>query len=483
MPQDVRTGINVGLAQVISTMDYAKEFAQNAYRLEVQFQKNAALLAEAMKDYDPQKAGIRVPDMAEYNQAYNEFKNIYTANRKLYTNPASDIPAFKRAQELQSKMRTMAKESEYLDKQFFPKVAQTYMSSGGVQFDDDKIPQIAVWQNTPTSKIKEQNNGQLPTLLDFSFAVKNEDMMKHAMDINKFIIANNPQQEKFIKEPAPGDPYSYVEKKMVIPTYEEVSSAIDLTLKGSKNLQNIYLRDFDNMKSQNPNKIEDLTQFMRKRLQNQNYTIPDFREYARASNYQTRADGIMSGESKIVADWKKRTDYTAQLAMLRVIKAGKLADARAEKKAALKDSEKTQLLTNVDNLVNLHAAGKLETPDAMNLYGSSMSDAFGTTILLKGATIDEIRKKITEKKGYNEQAFNSSWKIPENEETYKNIQKYGLLQLDYNLGVTDPKYVYNLLPPINAKQQNINKQLLLNAYYTVKAKQAQQSAALDPGGQ
>lgn len=165
MANPTSTGIGQGSAQIFDTTGVTNLYGQILQRRQLQDERDSQVTAELMRQYDPNKQGLRKDDLAEYNDLYTKYKNVYLQNKDLYRNPLKNQKAYNEANELASKMAALKTESVELSKVF----GETggIMAKNSSKFSETTKESFKTMTNLPVSKIKSMYGGRLPTSVDF----------------------------------------------------------------------------------------------------------------------------------------------------------------------------------------------------------------------------------------------------------------------------------------------------------------------------
>lgn len=411
-------GIGQGAAQVFNTTDIVKYMADASYkRQQMQMKENQAMM-EMFKDYDPEKKSLNTMDIPLYNEKYNKFKELYIANKGLYSNPASNIMAYKEAQSLAGDMKQIATESQQVH-QLLGSLNQTYASTQGLGLSDSAIDEMKFLSSNNVKDIKSKYNGVIPSLTSFEYMPRDVDYTKVQEAIDKTVLKlNNPITSKTI----PIDKYNTGIQDYVMPTFESVKNAVDVVSKERAN-DKLYMKDFNMADKGTFSKLESTI----KEATNADFKINNYKDYAYAKEFISRKDGIKYGTLKYIKN--EEAVQEAGLKNALTIEGVRHANRMAEQaqKNNLKGSKDNILLKNSEEIANLHASGQLTTNKLAN-YASKFGVGVGVSLKLKGATRDKVLSRINEIN--TKYKGTESFELPNDEQTIKSIQKYGLIELD-----------------------------------------------------
>ena len=156
-------GIGQGAAQVFNFQPLVQLYArQQQMKQQRQLQEQAAF-AEVTKQLESGKKGLRVEDLPDYNQRYNQFKELYLQNPKLYSNPAANIDAYRQAEKLKAEMNDIVvASSQFKD---VSKQALSAWSRNPYRLADDAMTRISEMSRKPVMSLVQETGG-IPNITD-----------------------------------------------------------------------------------------------------------------------------------------------------------------------------------------------------------------------------------------------------------------------------------------------------------------------------
>lgn len=289
-----------GAAQVFDNRRTINTYAQIIAQEQQRSQKASLAAQEMLATFDPNKAGVRAADMKEYNQKYEEYRNLYIQNKKLYVNPASNIEAYNRAEKLKAEMKQIAAESKQMNG-LSGEVAGAYLKDAE-RFDDESILKMKSYENMSVSEIKKANGGRLPDAYDMVHKVKEVDPVKFSKEFHSVLDAMGDGVVTFDVKPDGNGKQDVTPTKSY--TFDGVSKAYDYLQSMNSTLRKNYKALFSQA---SPEGIAQLQSAVSQRV-GKDFVIDSPEKFAVADLYMNF--GTVRGDTKREDDpiWKKNEE-------------------------------------------------------------------------------------------------------------------------------------------------------------------------------
>jgi hypothetical protein len=298
----INYGINREAAQVIDTRFYTQQILRQQEMNEHRRMRDQQEVASMLSKLTPDK--LRSADIPEFNQKYNQLKDLYIQNNGLYRRPADHPIEFKKAQTLQSELQQLIAESKEVDGTL-GKVGQTIFEKGDDEFEDDAIALSKNLTSLPTSKIKEQFGGRLVSFEDFAHKPKPIDYDKIRKEIDG--LGMTTEDSIILRGKENGVPEGKIRVR-----FDKVTdpAAIDMVTNSKWSSQSGFRKTYGNLfrdiQKIDPGRIEEMQQEIDQRFGEGKFQISDPLSFAKADlllRYNREP-----GESKLTNDeeWDRR---------------------------------------------------------------------------------------------------------------------------------------------------------------------------------
>jgi hypothetical protein len=146
-----------GFAQVFDLRQYNNQILRSAYMRQQRKAQEEKEAREYLAKFSPE--GMRTQDLKEFQDTYKKLQGIYINNPGLYTNPMQNVDLYKQASELASNLKMMISDSKE-QKQSMEEIAKARLSNKG-SISASAWDKVRAFDQLPTSRIKDSNNGRL----------------------------------------------------------------------------------------------------------------------------------------------------------------------------------------------------------------------------------------------------------------------------------------------------------------------------------